>query len=86
MESASKRLDPLSELLIDRLAVVACIVNDCTELVADGEIIPEAVWQRLRRIATCFENDLSVWRRLPYYERARTQIRSAILDIHDQLR
>ena len=83
-----ERLQPEDSIryLVDRLAVVACVVDDCAELTANGETVPEEVWTRLRLVTMCIENDLSIWRRLPYYERARTQIRSAILDIHDQLR
>lgn len=72
-------------LLEDRLAIVACIVDDCAEIVANGETVPETVWPRLRLVAMCAENDLSVWRQLPDYRRARKHIRAVIYDILDQL-
>ena len=82
-----ERLQPEDSIryLVDRLAVVACIVDDCAELVANGETVPETVWPRLRLIVMCAENDLSVWRQLPYYRRARKYIRVAISNILDQL-
>lgn len=72
-------------LLEDRLAIVSCIANDCVVLITNGEIVPEAVWPRLRLISMCSDNGLSVWRRSTYYQRARKHIRVAISDIIDQL-
>lgn len=76
---------PREILLEDRLAVLAGIADDCVMLVADGEPISDEIWPHMRRIALCAENDLSVWRRLPYYRRARTHIRAAISDCLNQL-
>ena len=72
------------KLLEDRLAIVACIVDDCAELVAVGETIPDTIWPRLRLVAMWAENGLSVWRQLPHYRRARTHIRASIADCLDQ--
>ena len=76
---------PREILLEDRLAVLAGIADDCVMLIADGEPIANEIWPHMRQIALCAENDLSVWRQLPYYRRARTHIRAEISNILEQL-
>ena len=62
------------EFLVDKLAVVTCIVDDCAEFVAEGGSIPEATWGRLRLLILSNNIDCDRWRALPMYARARSQI------------
>ena len=74
MDSDAQRPDERVNQLLDRLAVVACIADDCAELVAIGDEIPGVTWQRLRLLILSGDDDLKVWRDLPFYKRARSQI------------
>ena len=67
--------DSQAAYLADRLAVVACIADDCAELIAAGENVPDSAWARLRLLLLSGDDDLDVWRELPIYRRARAQIR-----------
>lgn len=75
MDSDAPRPDEFVNQLIDRLAVVACIANDCAELVAIGDEIPGIIWRRLRFLILSSDDELEIWRELPFYKRARSQIR-----------
>lgn len=68
------RCDDLN-VLEDRLAVVACIVDDCRGLVEIGDEVRGIIWRRVRDVILGVEAELDPWRALPLYWWARAEIR-----------